>query len=875
MGPANPLRVELDKTVELECSVDAKPMVKAVKWIFKGRFIATKFKHIIPSVGHVDAGVYTCSADNELGQVTTSQMTLDVLYGPSVTLAKKREVNLNDKIIVECEVESNPKPSNVKWTKVGDPNFSYNGHTLRLNQVTAEDSGRYICTAINTLHPSGKEPVQRVGNASIDIFVKHRPGKSFITQAEPFAIDGKRAILTCGANPPGYPEPRYSWWREGPHKKIIALGRQFQINPVELSSAGEYFCQSENDLGKGSVGSTVLEVHQAPRVINHLKKNIVQREGQTDFHISCSAIGKPKPMIRWLKDGQEILENESDMFQVSSREMVISQSGSYRVESTLKFVGPERILNRQLMPQDKGLYMCIFDNKIGSSDSAMVLTIKHVPVIVHQYNKVAYDVGEKAVINCQMQANPEPTFEWNFDGTILQRSRFYNMSKTNLGDDIYQASLSLDRVREGSYGEYICKGMNEIGQRKTIIKLQPKGRPDQPTNIRPEFSSYNAITVGWNNGFDGGYKNTTFTIEYRKIDSSQTMYKQCGMDNPCNVSDLDQHSQYVMRVRARNVKGESKFSAEANMMTKVDVSMIPKPDTVYFEKLNSLATFHVDLQVPLDLIAKIELENDDGTWRHYDGMSLHSADSGEMTVEDPVSNLRIRLCLEANELLCGPYAEALIVNVKHDARVTASGAPWFIAVVVGIVVLALVALGIVVKCYCCSGTKSLKNEDVNSNRPTIIHGTQPPPYTSAFGSGIENKAVDSVKDISDDNIKTNLFAGQNGYSYTGEAASNSNSNSANGGSVNSQDSLWNVKSNGASEAYNGQQAYQHNGYMPYEAMQQQQHMMQQQFTGGDDYSHYPYPDEYLNDKNRQYLGSGDPFVNATNPQSSRLETECK
>ena len=69
VGPENPLRVELDDTAQLECSVDAKPAVSSVKWMRAGRFIDTNFRHTIPRVGMDHAGKYVCLADNGLGQV--------------------------------------------------------------------------------------------------------------------------------------------------------------------------------------------------------------------------------------------------------------------------------------------------------------------------------------------------------------------------------------------------------------------------------------------------------------------------------------------------------------------------------------------------------------------------------------------------------------------------------------------------------------------------------------------------------------------------------------------------------------------------------------------------------------------------------------
>ena len=69
MTVQTPLKVMKDDTAQLHCSVDSKPKVNTVKWTRNGRYIDTNFVHTIPRVGLDDAGAYTCSADNNLGQV--------------------------------------------------------------------------------------------------------------------------------------------------------------------------------------------------------------------------------------------------------------------------------------------------------------------------------------------------------------------------------------------------------------------------------------------------------------------------------------------------------------------------------------------------------------------------------------------------------------------------------------------------------------------------------------------------------------------------------------------------------------------------------------------------------------------------------------
>ena len=140
---------------------------------------------------------------------------------------------------------------------------------------------------------------------------------------------------------------------------------------------------------------------------------------------------------------------------------------------------------------------------------------------------------------------------------------------------------------------------------------------------------------------------------------------------------------------------------------------------------------------------------------------------------ETVSNLRVRFCLTTNELMCGPYTEALVVDVRPNAATTSAaaslaGQPWLIAVVVVVVVLSLAVALAFVRCCCCGAAKAkaLKTEREGGSRPTIIHGTaatqQPPPYTTATNySGIENKGADAAngKDLSDDNLKVVWITG--------------------------------------------------------------------------------------------------------------------
>lgn len=143
--------------------------------------------------------------------------------------------------------------------------------------------------------------------------------------------------------------------------------------------------------------------------------------------------------------------------------------------------------------------------------------------------------------------------------------------------------------------------------------------------------------------------------------------------------------------------------------------------------------------------------------------------------------------------------------------------------------------------------------------------------------------MDTAKDTSDspDLIKSQMY----GYNYPQMPAAQvpnnigygaeSTSNSNNGGSVNSQDSLWNVKHpNGEPISANGYGGY----YGDQHQMHHQQHHQQAQqqhpaYPTYDDYTHYPHPEEYMNDHNRAaYFANGDQYAMPNKPRQ-RLEPD--
>lgn len=291
VGPANPLKVEVNGTANLECHVDSKPLVREVKWLREnGQFISSMgFQYTISRVTLEDAGKYTCVANNSLSIEGNASLMLDVLYPPTVSIEIKdkeqgqipplRIIEKDESETVHCNVSGNPMPSVIEWLREGRPEFRLSGKRLRLTRVTPDQAGNYTCRAINTIHPTGGERKNYSASASVIIRVRHKPGPARLTPDSPIAIEGSRVILTCMASPAGYPEAQYTWWKEtGGSPALIQLanpfGPKYEIDSVHLGSEGTYRCNAGNEIGIGEAASVNLTVHQPPKILTKLQPYI-------------------------------------------------------------------------------------------------------------------------------------------------------------------------------------------------------------------------------------------------------------------------------------------------------------------------------------------------------------------------------------------------------------------------------------------------------------------------------------------------------------------------------------------------------------------------------------------------------------------------
>ncbi|KAI1289583.1 Leucine-rich repeats and immunoglobulin-like domains protein 3 [Halotydeus destructor] len=155
------------QTARLDCAASGQPAPQ-ISWRKDGGddFPAARERrmHFMPSdevffiveVKADDAGMYTCYAKNDAGEIL-SNATLTVLESPYFEEPMfDRHAPVGGTIALKCLGTGSPKPL-IKWTKDGvgisSERYYYtaNDQLLIITQVKSDDSGRYACNVSNSL----------------------------------------------------------------------------------------------------------------------------------------------------------------------------------------------------------------------------------------------------------------------------------------------------------------------------------------------------------------------------------------------------------------------------------------------------------------------------------------------------------------------------------------------------------------------------------------------------------------------------------------------------------------------------------------------------------------------------------------------------
>ncbi|KAM6900235.1 brother of CDO [Xenentodon cancila] len=360
---------KLGGSITLRCS--ARPVSAKVSWRLNGKQLVNGDMGVVvghgslsvPVLSNLTVGRYQCVASTGAGALAS--------VPANVTAAKLRdfepddqqeiEVDEGNTAVIECHLpESQPKAQvrySVKqeWLETSKGNYLIMpSGNLQIANATQDDEGPYKCAAYNpvtqevkTSRSTDRLRIRRSTSEAARIIYPPARRSIMVTK-------GQRLVLECVAS--GIPTPQVTWAKDGQdlrfHNNTRFLLSNLLIDAVGEGDSGTYICRADNGIGSASTATVLydVQVFEPPQVTVELQQKEVVL-GETVRFI-CQVRGKPTPSVTWLHNAQPLIPSNRHRF--NSRGL--------------------RILSVAL--QDEGLYQCMAENGVGSSQaSARLITV--------------------------------------------------------------------------------------------------------------------------------------------------------------------------------------------------------------------------------------------------------------------------------------------------------------------------------------------------------------------------------------------------------------------------------------------------------------------------------------------------------------------
>uniref|UniRef100_A0A8C6WW58 Contactin 1 n=1 Tax=Neogobius melanostomus TaxID=47308 RepID=A0A8C6WW58_9GOBI len=645
--------------ITMTCRARANPPA-TYKWIFDGEEIDMNAQkshyslaggNLVISYPHKGkhVGRYSCLASNKYGSVISRSASVQFGYLDFFSSEERESVYVKEgqgAVLLCAPPPHYPAELSFRWILNEFPTFipldkrrfvSQITGNLYISKVDASDSGNYSCIASSPaisksvfsnyipLVPLAERPIRKY------------PADFKVKFPDTTAMVGQNITLECFAL--GNPVPEIRWKKlDGPmpaNHEVRMAGAHLHLNNVQIEDAGAYQCEALNSKGK-DYHSARLSVEAVPEWVEYI--NNTEKGLGSEHAMSCEASGKPKPHIRWLKNGkpvnfskkcgmyQCIAENRhgSSMAMLScvscaptfehspvKRELA-ARNGRVVIEcrpraapkptiswskdtellhnSTRVFIwedGSLEILN--VTRADEGRYTCFAENDRGKANSTGSLLVTDATKITLAPANGDVKEGEDTALQCAASHDPslDITFIWALEGQVI---------------DLHKDSLHYERPLNGSSngellirnvqlkhaGNYSCTAETLVDNVTASAYLLVRGAPGAPGGVRVLNKTEKSITVQWSKGADNHSPITKYTIQFR--DAYSKVWKNASTcKNPCdcggelgvgNRGGLFPWTDYEFRVIATNTLGTGEPSSPSPKDKTLDSFPVVAPSNV-------------------------------------------------------------------------------------------------------------------------------------------------------------------------------------------------------------------------------------------------------------------------------------------------------
>ncbi|KAA0704197.1 Down syndrome cell adhesion molecule -like protein [Triplophysa tibetana] len=304
----------------------------------------------------------------------------------------------------------------------------------------------------------------------------------------------------------------------------LSRNRKYSIWVMAVTAAGR---------GNSSDIITVEPLAKAPAKILTFS-GTVTTPWMRDVVLPCRAVGDPPPAIKWLKESGSLAPAVID------GRRSIHGNGSFVIKT--------------VKAEDSGYYTCVASNNWGSDEITLNLQVQVPP------DQPRLTVTKTTITSITVSWIPGDNGGSSIRGYILQYSEDNSEKWGSISISPSERSYRLENLNCGTWYKFTLTAQNAVGPGRIseIIEAKTHGKEPQFSKEQELFTSINATSVklnliGWN---DGGCPITSFTLEYRPIDSPMwAKAKRTSLTKSYNLLDLQEATWYELQMKVYNSAG--------------------------------------------------------------------------------------------------------------------------------------------------------------------------------------------------------------------------------------------------------------------------------------------------------------------------------
>ncbi|KAI5615951.1 cell adhesion molecule-related/down-regulated by oncogenes precursor, partial [Silurus asotus] len=315
---------------------------------------------------------------------------------------------------------------------------------ITLSSLQPQNTGTYQCVA----HSDTGSIISQWARVTIaDITEFGQINRRSLVEKE-----GNTAVIECQlprSNPPALPRYRIrgKWLEESTDEYLILPSGNLQIVSVSPEHKGMYKCGAYNPVTrevKVEPYGTKLFVKNSDGLspvgivypVNSVNLTVEQ---SMSLVLECVVSGNPSPVVKWLKNGQELL-----------------------LTSRMRLLHSNLVLS-DVQISDGGNYTCFVQAEEGALASAnYTVDVLGPPIILRGLSDTVVKSGSLVKFSCATSGNPVPNITWLFNSSPV-------LSSIRL--QISHSTLHIFSVTTQDQGMYQCVLDNRIGSAQSAARL--------------------------------------------------------------------------------------------------------------------------------------------------------------------------------------------------------------------------------------------------------------------------------------------------------------------------------------------------------------------------------------------------------------------